>query len=274
MKPFTEITPRGQVHRLRILAKTALRAYNLESASFHLLQHGENTTFYVEKSGGDSAPDAIYQDNRCLLRIHRFGYQNEASIASELAWLAALQTAGLPVPEPFPTRGGHMYTVAGAPGVPEPRVCSLLRWMKGRFYENNPQPRHFTTIGHLMARLHGHAENWQPPSVFKRRSWDSEGLFGDNGGFHLPKTALWARIPEPYAAQFHTVADKTTAVMKVLDSVPGARGLLHADLHLGNVLFGRDPGTGELQARPIDFDDCGYAHWVYDFAALLGDYRT
>ena len=26
------------------------------------------------------------------------------------------------------------------------------------------------------------------------------------------------------------------------------------------------------EARPIDFDDCGYAHWVYDFAVVMADY--
>ena len=45
-----------------------------------------------------------------------------------------------------------------------------------------------------------------------------------------------------------------------------AFGLIHADLSIGeeeNVLF----FGGE--ARAIDFDDCGYGYWVYDFATSL-----
>jgi Ser/Thr protein kinase RdoA (MazF antagonist) len=280
MKAFTDLTPLGQIRRLRILAKQALHAYNLEDAEYHLLQHGENTTFRVLAPGqtgtnGVKHPSStLYHPNRYLLRIHRPGYQNETSIASELMWLAALRGDGLPVPEPVPNYNGDLYTIANAPGVPTPRVCSLLRWMNGRFYENNPQPRHIAAVGRLMAHLHTQSETWQPPAGFNRRSWDSEGLFGDNGGFNLPKDQLWALVPETYSTQFRAIADRTTVVMAELDSHPGARGLLHADLHLGNVLFARDALTSQLQARPIDFDDCGYAHWVYDFAVVLGDYIT
>jgi Ser/Thr protein kinase RdoA (MazF antagonist) len=277
MKPFTDLTSLGQTRRLRVLAKKGLRAYGLQAADFHLLQHGENTTFRVDASGLSSTQpphNTLYHDNRYLLRIHRPGYQNQASIASELTWLAALRKAGLPVPEPVPTHNGDLYTIANASGVPEPRVCSLLRWMNGRFYGDNPQSQHIATVGRLMARLHAHSAVWQPPAKFIRRSWDSEGLFGDNGGFNLPKEQLWALIPPQYKEQFNAVAQQANAAMTKLDAVPGSRGLLHADLHLGNVLFAREKGTGQLEARPIDFDDCGYAHWVYDFAVVLGDYIT
>ena len=184
MKNFTDLTPRGQVRRLRVLAKNALRVYNLDNAEYHRLQHGENTTFRVDAP--DYYPEKFTQGNlyhpgRFLLRVHRAGYQNETSIASELMWLAALRRERLPVPEPIPNQSGKLYTIASAPGVPGPRVCSLLRWINGRFYESNPQPRHIAAVGRLMARLHTQSETWQPPAAFQRRSWDSEGLFGDNG---------------------------------------------------------------------------------------------
>jgi Ser/Thr protein kinase RdoA (MazF antagonist) len=277
MKPFTELTHLGQVRRLRILAAQALRAYNLQNTEFHLLQHGENTTFRVENPAdraGQTTSNPIYHPTRLLLRVHRTGYQDESSIASELMWLAALRAADVPVPEPVPNHSGSLYTIAGAPGVPGPRICSLLRWMNGRFSEGNTQPRHISAVGYLMARLHAQAETWQPPAGFNRRSWDSEGLFGDNGGFNLPKDQLWACIPPPYAERFRAVAECTAAAMAEMDSEPGAMGLLHADLHLGNVLFARDAAKDQLQARPIDFDDCGFAHWVYDFAVVLSNYIT
>ena len=61
---------------------------------------------------------------------------------------------------------------------------------------------------------------------------------------------------------------------------PAGYGLIHADLHLGNVLdhYG--------QARPIDFDDAAWGHYAVDLAiaadsvpealrpVLLGGYQT
>jgi Ser/Thr protein kinase RdoA (MazF antagonist) len=42
---------------------------------------------------------------------------------------------------------------------------------------------------------------------------------------------------------------------------------IHADLHLGNVLFRRD------EVRVIDFDDCGFGYWLYDMAVSLRELR-
>jgi Ser/Thr protein kinase RdoA (MazF antagonist) len=59
--------------------------------------------------------------------------------------------------------------------------------------------------------------------------------------------------------------------MDQLGRDPGAFGLIHADLCLGeesNVLFHQG------QARPIDFDDCGFGHWVYDLAVPLAHWQT
>ena len=59
-------------------------------------------------------------------------------------------------------------------------------------------------------------------------------------------------------------------VMTDLGEGAGEFGLIHADLHLGNVLFWR----GEV--RVIDFDDCGFGYWLYDIAVALWElrYRT
>lgn len=57
------------------------------------------------------------------------------------------------------------------------------------------------------------------------------------------------------------------AAMDMLGERSATFGLIHADLHLDNVLF----AGGE--ARPIDFDDCGLGHWLYDIAVTLWLYR-
>jgi Ser/Thr protein kinase RdoA (MazF antagonist) len=269
MKPFEMLTFQGQVRRLRSLAKIALDQYGLEGARLKLVAHGENTTFRVDVHRG--APVKVanerYVENRYLLRIHRPGYQTAESIRSELAWLAALRRdTALAVPEPVPALNGEWLVEAAAPGVPGLRNCSLFRWMRGRRLRRPIRPRHFRALGRLLAQLHHHAASWGPPPGFTRRHWDWEGLFGDQAGFNLSGTEIWGLLPPPYYAPFEAVASQVRGVMAELGYAGDVFGLIHADLFLGgdgNVLF----SGGE--ARPIDFDDCGYGFWVYDLAVPL-----
>ena len=48
---------------------------------------------------------------------------------------------------------------------------------------------------------------------------------------------------------------------------PEVFGLIHADLHQENYLFDRG------RVRAIDFDDCGWGHFVYDLAVTLSELR-
>ncbi len=269
LKPFEHLTYQGQVRRLRKLAQLALVAYGLENVTFRLIFHGENTTFRVDAPDIPASTDlpSAYAPRRFLLRVHRPGYQNQAAIASELLWLTALREADLIVPEPLSTQEGALFVETSAPGVPTARVCSLLRWIQGRFI-NKPRPQHFVALGHLMAQLHEHVMQWQPPSDFTRRDWNWDGLFGDKSGFNLLSNAVWALLPDPYRAPFQSVADQMRQLMTDLSKGPDVFGLIHSDLHLGNVLFAKG------YARPIDFDDCGYGYWAYNFAAALGEYAN
>jgi Ser/Thr protein kinase RdoA (MazF antagonist) len=53
------------------------------------------------------------------------------------------------------------------------------------------------------------------------------------------------------------------ATLHSLGEEPEVFGLIHADLHHRNTLFGKDG------VAAIDFDDCGYGHWLYDVAVPL-----
>jgi Ser/Thr protein kinase RdoA (MazF antagonist) len=261
MKPFEELTERGQVRRLRRLAQAALQEYGLGDAQLTFVAYSENAVFRVESPRG-----------RYALRVHRPGYQTEASLDSELAWMAALrQDAGLPVPEPRPSLDGRLRVQASVPGIPGPRNVSLLTWIKGRRIASGLRPAHFWALGQLVARMHEHAAHWQPPAWFTRRHWDWEGLFGDQAGFDLHAREVWALVPDQHRASFEAVARETRQVMDKRGKAPDAFGLIHADLSIGgegNVLFHRG------QARPLDFDDCGYGYWVYDWATALAHWQT
>jgi len=270
MRPLSELSYLGQVRRLRGLAENALAQYRLAAPQgaprLKLLQHAENTTYRVDlpvDSVRENEGD-LYVSGRYLLRVHRIGFHSADELRSELAWLAALRRdLGLPVPEPVRTPGGEVLVTAETRGSGERRHCSLLRWMSGRLAYRNPRPQHLAEVGKLMARLHQHARTWTPPAGFTRGRWDWEGLFGAQSGWHAEPEVVWGLLPEALRGDCLEVAERTRQAMDQMDSRPDSMGLLHADLHLGNVLFRKG------EARVIDFDDCGYGHWVYDLATAL-----
>src|SRR5215208_7215361 len=57
-------------------------------------------------------------------------------------------------------------------------------------------------------------------------------------------------------------------VQRLLGHGPETFGLIHGDLHQENYLFDRG------QVRTIDFDDCGYGHYLYDLAVTLFNVRS
>jgi Ser/Thr protein kinase RdoA (MazF antagonist) len=261
MRHFEELSAAGQVRRLRRLAQSALEDYGLKNARLTPLQHWENTTFRVDAEA--DASGGVHEPGRFLLRVHSPGYQTPESIASELAWLRALhQETALAVPQPMATDCGAWVVVASGAGVPQPRACSLLRWVRGRFSRVG-HASYYESLGETMARLHAHAASWRRPAGFVRRRWDWDGFFGAGAGLGAGDD-VWSLLPRPHRPLFESVAAHAREVMEAQGEGPETWGLIHADLHANNVLM----GSG--QARPIDFDDCGYGHWAYDFAVVLG----
>jgi Ser/Thr protein kinase RdoA (MazF antagonist) len=266
MKAFEDLTRRGQMVRLRRMAEKALEAYGLEEARLTRLHYAHNMTFRVdvrslspEASPPQGRPDAgVY-----VLRIHRPGYQETASIRSELLWLKALRTdVGLCVPEPVPTQDRRLLTTVSVAGVPEARHCVLFRWISGRFLRHCLRPSAFTRLGAFVARMHRYAECHPPPEGFVRKRWDCVGLTGAELGVDL------ARARAVFAPEDLAVLEATTVrVQKTLQELGEGRdvfGVIHADLNPSNCLLHK----GEVRA--IDFDDCGWGYFLYDIAVALG----
>ncbi len=186
-----------------------------------------------------------------------------AAIGSEIAWLRSIRAdTDLEVPEAIPTRDGSVTVEATASG--ETRVCSVLRWMDGRLYEDSARPVHLRRIGAAMAILHNQADAWTPPDDFVRIRWDHETFFGNvmvYGG--IPAADCWNLLPAPVRARFEAVAERTADVFASTDDV----GLIHADLHTGNAVFEGD------RVKLIDFDDCGTGPRLYELAVAVWEHR-
>ncbi len=267
------LSHRAQIGRLRRLGVRALDSYPLIDPRLSFVTHGENTTFRVEASTPGRQTLASQRD-RFLLRVHRpnrhgRGVDSAAAIASELQWLTALRAeTGLSVPEPLLTNDGSLTATVSCAPVPEPRVCSVLRWMDGRIHSVSPRPIHMRRLGTAMARLHNHAQAWERPAGFVRMRWDWETFFGDTmeyGGVNAAE--VWNLIPDDLRRRFDRVASTMERLMTSLGDGADMVGLIHADLHLDNALFLRD------DIRLIDFDDCGIGYWLYDIAVALWELR-
>lgn len=257
MRPYETLTERGQVQRLRRVARAALRRFGIDDGGrLPVSAHAENTTFVVRHAG-----------QRYSMRVHRIGYHDERQIRSELAWLAALQRdMPFEVPDPVTALDGEPLVTIDAPGVLGARHCVLLKWIDGRSRADDPPPTWLETIGALTARLHRHADGWTPPPDFARPRWDAQSLVGPGSkwGSLLALDGLTPALRRRFGA----FRDEISARLDAFGYGDDRFGLIHADLHAGNVLRRSD------EAHVIDFDDCGYGWWVFDMAVTLAGHRT
>lgn len=251
---FERLTHRGQVGRLRRLGRDALPRFGLRAdAPLTLLNHGENTVFRTRDRNGRTY----------ALRIHRTDYQTAETIQSELRWLEAIRhDTELVVPHPVKGRDGQLVQQVSHPGVPGTRCCVLLHWVPGRFSWDRQGPAYYRRLGTLAGRLHTQAQSWRRPAGFQRRAWTAPVLLGEAPGFGDPLRT--PGVTKSDRALFTQAMERARGVMRALGRGKGTWGLLHADMHAGNVLI----HDGVMGA--IDFDDCGEGWYGYEIAVALG----
>ena len=269
-KSFEVLTRGGQVRRMRQLAETALRAYDLGEVHLTPLMHFFNTTFRIDicprlSQSGQEYP-AARKGERYVIRIHRPGSQDALTIQSELLWLLSLRReAGLVVPEPVTTRDGALVTTTTTAGVPEPRHCAVFRWVDGRFPGARLTTKELELVGTFMAKLHRHAERFVVPAGFFRKRWDFEGLRYGVLGTDLEQS--WAHLSQEDRRVLDAVGKRVRQAMDELGEGKEVFGLIHADFYERNYLFSK----GEVHA--IDFDGSGWGYYLFDigvtFSTLL-----
>ena len=196
MKPFETLTYRGQLGRLRQLAVKALRAYEVNEPRLTTLMHEDNTTFRIDSANGE----------RYVLRIHRPSRRTVAEVRSEMMWLTALQQeTNLVVPQPVPKRNGDLVTVMSVEGVPEPRMCVLLRWITGRFVNDGLTRSHLERAGAFMARLHISTAQFRFPDGFVRGRLDN--LYGKPKGISEALARQQVDNPDDEATAIRLMAE-------------------------------------------------------------------
>jgi Ser/Thr protein kinase RdoA (MazF antagonist) len=122
-------------------------------------------------------------------------------------------------------------------------------------------PSWFLKLGTLTARLHRHSRSWKRTLAFQRKTWDFDAMLGARPLWGDWRAGLGLRNPERQLLQ--KVADALAQRVRTYGQQSQRFGLVHADLRLANLLV-----DGE-RLGIIDFDDCGFSWFFYDFAAAV-----
>jgi Ser/Thr protein kinase RdoA (MazF antagonist) len=249
-------------------AEAALELYGLSGADLTPLKEGKNSSLFrvSSRSRGNfllrsyaplRAPVSVKGNRRGAAIRSLF---SEAALHSQALWLSDLRkTERLPVPEPMPTADGTFMGTVSLGGPADRRLFLLLRWIPGqqkKGIEFTIQDAH--DLGSYIARLHLHAEQFSPPEGFFRPRWDWETLFDESATYwRLAKVVLSRE--ELAALRFS--AERIKETLNAIGETSDQFGIIHRDLHPAmNIIF----HEGVLYA--IDFDHCGWGHYMYDLA--------
>ena len=205
-----------------------------------------NHLFRVDTTTGD----------RLVVRVCLPDGRSDAELDAELAWLDALaRDTDLTVPV------ARFSTRVATPELPAGGRCIAFAWVQGRHCEQRPSRRLVADLGRVLATLHAHSRRFRPPAGFTRPTLGIHYLtWADN--WHAAQ--LSRRPIDPTILRLlDEVADRVQAALTQLGTDPAVHGLVHADLHLGNVL------DYHGQARPLDFDDAACGHYALDLAITI-----
>lgn len=237
---------------LDVMANTALSMWDLPTnASAKQINLSENTTYLVEAGG-----------NKSILRVHRQNYHELNQIYSELAWIEALQADNIvPTANVIAGRDGKKVQTTVHPEYGKYHMV-LFEYLTGEHpNENQDLSTKFNALGELAAKLHNHACKWQRPKGFSRHSWDIDAVFGPT-----PQWGDWREAPN-VTSDIRSILERVEETIKnrlATFGTPSNRyGLIHSDMRLANLLI-EDNAT-----KLIDFDDCGFGWFLYDFAASV-----
>ena len=232
---------------LRAAARAVLHnEYGLENARLTLLRNGRNIVFRVDSGGGE----------RFVLRVHNHDRLSDEAVRAQMRWLQSIhRDTDVSVPVPV--------------GVSQLRLegvyfrAVLLRWVEGRALQKGSafvRPQTLRDVGKATAKLHLHAAEGGPATLKGCPQLDEDSFFGQASC----TGALGREMLKP--REFDTVrraAQKIRRAMRDVCRRDGEIGLIHGDLEPSNWVF----HAGD--ARPIDFDEFGVGHFLFDLMQVV-----
>jgi Ser/Thr protein kinase RdoA (MazF antagonist) len=240
------------LERLESGLRSALPEWGFgKDAEVKLLTVSENATYLAkDREGG-----------KTIFRVHRPDYHSEDEIRSELAWVAALREDGIvETPRTVPTKDGA--PLSSFSDGEATRYVAAFSFMSGKEPDaEDDLVKWYGELGEINARLHGHAKTWTKPEGFTRKTWDFDAIIGDRALW-----GDWADAPG-LTEKGRAILERTAALLREQTDAFGQGedrfGLIHCDMRPANLLVDGD------RLGVIDFDDCGFSWYAYDFAAAV-----
>jgi len=199
-----------------------------------------------------------------VLRRHDRREATASQVRSELLWLEVLGSeSNVRTPVPVRLANGSLAPVA-EPGPDGDALAfwTLVSWVDGDTLERLPDAREAGLIGSMLADMHGRARAWRPPPEFDRLTYDA-WLFETSARTLV--THAGEQLTARARLDLHTALGLSTVLLERLRRDPEQTGLIHADIHDGNVVFGGEP----RQAGVIDFARFGFGPWALDLAMAM-----
>lgn len=237
------------LERSKRVAISALQQYNLRWVEIEYIGISDTITYRVRTSLDKTYLLRIHSDRRC---------SNEIDL--ELQFLDALITAGIKVPTGITTPSGLRWLKIGTEdGFTSPHV-TVMKWVEGVHAHEALTEDQAYQVGVLIARLHEAALGFESSSDLRRPVW---GMNSYREALAKLKRYAGTFLSEVSWSLYQLAAEKVISQLDHMKADDYNYGLIHADLHLGNVVF-----EGEVP-HPIDFGRCGYGFFLYDLAAVM-----
>ena len=224
------------------------------NSQIKLISLSENAVFLVEN---------LQVNKKLALRVHFQGYNTPIEIDSELTWLSAIiNETDLKTVKPVPTQKGTLRRTLA-----DGRSVVAFEYIDGIPIKSSTDMRiTMEKLGAMTAKLHVHSMKWCPPKGFQRKIWDFQNCVGQNAIF-----GDWRNSVGLSNDGYIMIANTVSVLERRLQSWgvdDNHFGLIHGDLKSANLLIGSD---GPIL---LDFDDCGFGWYLYDFGCAATDLKV
>lgn len=245
-----------QQNNLDALTRRALVAFGLGGASFTFLRHNENAVYRVEAGG------VAY-----VLRLHIAAPGMDLSssartaeyLRGELEFIETLYRGGLPVQQPVRTADGALLAILAGD-----TQASLLRWLPGAPLDQRADDAETLAYGagELAASLHNFVLQHPETAAIPRPAYDGQRVL--QAVETIADGVALGLLDEAMLALLRRGGQDIAAITDRANDTPGAHGLIHADLGLGNLI------VHEGSVSIIDFGLCGHGPLLMDVGGMLG----
>lgn len=236
-------------------ATIALAHYELGTVAIHFVQHNAGIVYRLDDADGN----ALY-----LLKIHESAgdglVDTPAQLAAQMAWLQALSADGrVIVQAPIANCTGAFVTAVQLAGLDRLSAVCVQQWITAQ-HIGNWDEAHATAVGVLLASLHSISEEWPGSANEQFGSYEDKYLVEAIDGLAI--TVAIGLINADQYALIRQAGERILTMVAGQERSKATFGLIHGDLHQGNVLF------DGIQALALDYG-AFRSFFLYDLGVSL-----